>query len=948
MNKENAFEVKINGTDVTPHVVFPIKWSNLLDERLDEARVSLKALATPVYPAMSLLSIAMTDRIGNTLNKNYYVSSDSSYESPPGSGKYNHDLALVEETKFLEGFLIDSVTFTNDLGRNYTNNVVLVAPKITSTDPVPVKTDEIPSYTTPRKIGENFEIVSGETLFYTELHTPGAYPPTLIEEESSITLYHNDREVWVMPIKQSRSIVLETGSYSIFYKVVFDVTVESKDTNVTFEFFAVENVDPLPKWNIASVIDRLLAIAETKRDGDPPRFTLDETIRAKLATIESPEFAFTANTLKEALDQIGGFIHAIPRLNGSVITYDFLGEMEMSAAATYPYMTETYGQDIENYCSKIDSRVDNLVNTVEDFGTITEPYYYAYKSVRTETAFARIEDSNMIIETTEPIESVYSVTCGILPGVTYAGGDLTPYVFEWAEYNRMSSYSENYPDSKSYALYFTQGENNINGLNFKVADVTEGALKNYAIINILRSTSGHQEYDISTSDTEAYPKLAFRVTYRPFFAARIQQTKSYVKGLVAPRTLAYNQGANVVESKYYGENMKGVVARMGNVERSRTFVGQKLTSIPKAGQLFDDDYYIAGVSVEFDPYDYKCTLALSKDFNRLSQYIGINSQKRYYEVSEKAAFRRAFTYTDYLVVGDAIDPEETMIRGVALNSITQIFTQVNPGHPPISYVQAKGVTSGGNDLMIVMLPVISTAFGNAMVFTFKYEDNYSAGDQAVHFAKTGEDGSTVSGYFEQGVPYADIYGRIEKLRLAFSNTLIHDGSFDVQTQIALMLPESYGPDGEMYGIMGTGEKYLVIKKDSREALAGNYEIEYVTNRPRIVLGAALSQNCPLVRSGRSGHGAKLYALQHKVPKFAEVVDVTGATLLESYEGTDKVAVMVNGVIRFDTVTSTVDCVAWALVDGETNELLIAENAGVASGQEIPLPYITPRHEIIGI
>ena len=77
------------------------------------------------------------------------------------------------------------------------------------------------------------------------------------------------------------------------------------------------------------------------------------------------------------------------------------------------------------------------------------------------------------------------------------------------------------------------------------------------------------------------------------------------------------------------------MARLGNVEKSITYVCAWFDQIPKAGELYDDEYYISAVSWEVMPTYIKCTLGLSKDFNRISQYIGISSNRRYYEVSER-------------------------------------------------------------------------------------------------------------------------------------------------------------------------------------------------------------------------------------------------------------------------------------------------------------------------
>lgn len=943
----NKISVAIDETDYSKHIVFPVKWNDLLDERLDEARISLKAIQQEVFQPLLPVTITLTDFEGNTKQLDYVISSNFSKELPPGSGLYDHEFVLIEQTKILEGFLVDTMTFTNDLGRLYTNHAPIAQPVMSGDGKRIIessggenagKLNEIDQFKTAMLPNHTITIPKAQDLVTGKTYLS----QTLIFSRVSLTVTKNGNEIKTGDGLSELEINLELGSYEIKYSgQLFYGGAGGNVLNVSYYIQCITNTEPLPKWNIASVVDRVLSIAETRRLYQNPRFQLDPSQRERLAAINAPEFAFTSDTLKEVLDQIGGFIHAIPRLEGNKVHFDFLGETEMSNAANYKYVTNTYSQNVESYCTKLDSRADNLVNIIDDAqGVITDPFYDGYKTVRTENVYARIEDSNMIIETKYPIYDVKRLTCGIVPGQTYQGGDLTPYVFEEADYNRMSSTGGQYPNSKGYALYFTQGQNHIRGLNLKFPNAISEALENYSIVNILRNTSGHS--DLNVTD---YFGLAFQISYIPIYSARVEQSKSCMKGMKTPRTLAYNQGANLIETRYYGENMKGVIARLGNVDRLRTFMGRKLTSIPKVGQLFDEEYYISSVAVEFDPYDYKCTMELSKDFNRLSQYIGINSQKRYYEVSEKQAYEREINYSDYLVIGDSVSPfgtdAVTCFGDRGLNYITGIFVQSQSEVAPLTAVTALcGDSSGENGT--VTLPLVRAAMGNSLVLSFSYEDNYSAGNQAVYSSA-----GSVSGYYQQGVQYSDVYGRTEVMHFDMYDGRTAPASYAEQLAEGTAIPavgETGANNAPITTATSSFSSPFVIEKDSKEAISFNYQIEFVTNRPSIVIGSAMARNCWFAVGAQSGHGAKLYILPNRLSKFADVVDLTGATLIESYENTEKCKIS-NSQIIFDPVSSTAAGKSWALVDGATNELLIGENVSLAVGQTVPLPVMTPRHVI---
>lgn len=927
----NNFQVLIDGADITRHIPFPIKWNDLLDERLDEARISVKQMNEGSFAPLTDVYIKMIDEIGNEMEKYYIVSNDLSYESPPGSGKYDHEIVLIEQTKYLEGFLCDTLTFTNDLGRNYSKNAARVqgiGTEITKSGGIPIETKDISKdgpeqYKSPLAAGSILELVPWE--YYKR------------ESRESYQGYVDVTKNGTPEGRDLVSIAVEPATYMVRYHLT-SVSAEGSATlnyeeDFTFTMLGLENTDPLPKWTIKSVVERLLSVAETRREGDPQRFTLDPAIADKLDAILAPEFAFTSDTLKEALDQIGGFIHAIPRLKGSVITFDFLGGTEMSNVANFPYSYDAFTRDIEDYATKIDSRVDNLVNVLDDVqGTVTDPYADNFKTLRTDQAYARIDDGNVIIDTKYPIQEIKEVRVYGNDRTKPYGVDITPYVFEEADYSRMSSIGGEYPNSKAYAVYFTQGEKGIRGLNFKIPDaVGGGALVEFSLINILNR--------LGATGINLTSQILVMVTYIPIYSARVEQTKSCIQGLTKPRTLAYNQGANLVETRYYGENLKGVIARIGNTERTRTFLGKKLTSIPKVGQLFDEDYYISSVAVEFCPFDYKCTLGLSKDFNRLSQYIGINSQKRYYEVSEKAAYEREINYSDYLLLTRNADiaPESALFSD-SLGYIVTTLTQISYRRP-IGSVTVYGETEGGNDLTSVAFPIVKNAFGNSIVFSFSYEDNFSAGNQTVSVGLEGNN----TGYYMQGVAYADVYGRIEKLHVQIKEQALLTSGSAPNTNTGNLFPQGVS-NGDV--MMDTKERPFIIKKDNREGISFNYQIEFVSDIPSLIIGSAFARNSAYLQSLDSSHAGNLFILPSRISKFAEVVDLSGAMLVKTLDERD--VSVVNNRITFTNQNAPVDGKAWVIVDGATNELLIGENVAVEAGEPIPLPMMTPRHNIYNL
>lgn len=140
----NKFTVKINGEDYTRKAIYPLKWGDLLDERLDEATITLKYVKRqePFEPLSEVVitlenspkakvfnTKAAVDGVTQTLNadgsltqtmtKRFVVADDQADETPEKPEYYTHRLYIIEETKLLEGFICDSLQFQNALGTNF-------------------------------------------------------------------------------------------------------------------------------------------------------------------------------------------------------------------------------------------------------------------------------------------------------------------------------------------------------------------------------------------------------------------------------------------------------------------------------------------------------------------------------------------------------------------------------------------------------------------------------------------------------------------------------------------------------------------------------------------------------------------------------------------------------------------------------------------------------------
>lgn len=1074
----NNFKVTINGTHYT-NAVFPFKYGEFLDEQLDYATLTLSRVSTEIFAPLTPVTVEIISRGTNgtqTKTKNYIIANDDGRETPNGSGFYRHELTLVEETKYLEGFMVESLCVTNAGGRNYTQ----MSPRVIANDGldgafIPKSPD---SLYTPLIIGESVALPPVSDFIGTEqqignIETEGSY----------VRIDFSDGTTEQFTIKSSvdgavnESFVVKSGMNNVTYHLNYyrKGSTALNTGELYFIIYGQPNKYSLKPWTIKEVINRALELVEplvwdesatreetqetsmmvtlsgnppsfsntgsisrgkitsaviTNRDiflqyrirllithtdttytvtasaasgtivpilaaeikltveqqtGNyvvPPRFQFaykDPTDAEEIALFEqySPEFTFTRCTLRELLQEIGGYIHAEPRLSGNTITFDRYGGQELATyydvnkkAITnlneYNYCGKEISYGIEQALTKIDSYVDNLVNQINSLrATVGQPYSNGYQTLRVDSSYIRLEENEgTIFPSVFPIlkvEKFYWTDTNT--GTKY---DITPYLFEKSIYDsQLSSYTDVYPASKCYALYYTQGDTNIGGFFFKVPNPVSPVFEQYAIVNILRAVTGNDSLTVSD-----YAKLCFELVYTPIYSARVNHGKQYLGDLLKnPRTIAHNQSANQVETQYYGENIKGLAERLGNIEKSYTFHAMNIETIPKAGQLWDDDYYISTVAVEVNFDRFVCTVGLTKNFNRKSKYIGANSYRRIYEISERMVQERQSIYTDYLVVTDRESPAPKYAKNMFchqynfFNNLVQTFLQSSANATiKISSALIQGKTKNGKEtLPQVILPVIASAFGNVMEFSWEFKDNFSAGQRIVYQSNDGPEG-----YFTTEVQYCDYYGRMYYEDVILCSTLAT--ACDPES---FPLYEELGSNGPIKMIKLPENCTIIKRKDSREALKENYSVEFNTDIKGVIIGSALPANNPLVSGLNPKAKAKLVILRTPVNKFSRKVNLSTENIAAEYEVTDNM-IRLNAVDKVycaeaDGITATTDGKAWAYVtpiyegdsytvedeDGNVEtitpsyggELLIGRNIEIASGDTIGAFRIFPTHDV---
>ena len=885
MRNSKYTHITVGGVDYSAYARLPLTIQRTLNEQLDSAVVDLFNM--PFREPLKPFDLV-------TVGDETYILAEDTVTEVMGRGLYKHSLTLLEQTKETERIICGAKAFTRPLVKDYAgwNDYVsgwFVEPyngesgKLTYrvlagekakadafVSPINGKTVTLYKDTfgwlaanpglSVKSYGIKIAYIGGRSPINLEYDNHRL--DAIVFDESAIVYNKN--------VTPTSSDVLGTytlsgfGVCAVIYEIVFSGS-SNKDTTKTFVFEVslAEKAATKDAATIADVVTTLLKTSETLRKGDSPRYALSEAVAGSpVMKQEAPEFRFSnGRSLWENLREIGRYIHAIPRVKGNELTFDDLGGVEYADLSKGQRIAQTSYLNVGEYTAGLDSMANNLINQDDPTdGNVTEPYENGYITMRAAAEEARIAEGTGLLATAHPVEKVIKLELAPFgyDDKQYPATDLTAYVFEKQEYDLLSSFTGIYPTSKTYAIYYTQGGKNIEGFWFKAQDTGSdilNSMQEYSITNIIERATGVATGYFNQLD---YTSLAYRITYIPSVTARVRQYKPDYDGAF-PSVMVYNQSANKLSARAFGENLRGQLAMIGTITDSVTYMFQRVEDIPKPGTLYNDTDYISAVTARIYNDFVLAQIDLSTGYNEIGAYVETPNAIRQFEIP--ASEDRYTVLEEFCVVSNEKAKDEDGVAATAelKKSVMDAFKGSTTGKDAsLAVVQTyNGEKPIGATLA---LPVVSLAIGNSLYFGFRFEDNYSAGRKSV---ASGEQFR-----YQELVPYADkFYAEAEyigfKLMASTGNTL---GDHN-------LLPELGNEGGT--AMVDLGDKPIEWYKDSADAGCITYQLHFISDAG-FIIGDGLAHFCTAVRKRTSTGEARIYFYNHRIHQLTGTTDTDGA------------------------------------------------------------------------
>ena len=572
-----------------------------------------------------------------------------------------------------------------------------------------------------------------------------------------------------------------------------------------------------------------------------------------LSTTASPEFTFKDISLREAFKQVADSFDAIPRLhiNSSdelELTFDFVNELKTLITSENDFIEKSVQQNIDLHATSIESNVLNLVNDISENNESVE-YYPTDGTYATPRSDDYIFDfTKSYLYTPKRIYQVDELIVNVLAQVvwfddlgnpTYLYGssagtsvliqvDMTDRVLEYNEYKTLDAVfvaDGNMSKTKNNTIFYEYRKPNIQiGGTYGLFDTNinlEEAI-NYAIYQkvlddgILEDGKIDQIATVISSDI-SNGEILFRTKYTPLpTETRLSIDKQDNSDVSYRSALISNQQGRLVNLEQFTNNLYGKINRIGNSELQLSNREIDIDDLYDIGDYTDELYIVTDKEVIFYKDYVYANYGLSKNFNKISDFIGINSEIRQWEIGEQNTLNRNLLYKEHIEI-DAV----TSGIGTFSSQLMTVFganTYLETFDTTSTYTPVRGSMIESSYANTVLVAMSSNGGGNSLIFSWQLPSNIYAGNYIETIS------SQKANNFER---YTDEDGELGSFTLHMFDNLSTGDTTETQF---LATADAYPNTSTSYinNDLITNDSSFILSKDRREIIGGT--IHFQQNR----------------------------------------------------------------------------------------------------------------------
>lgn len=629
-------------------------------------------------------------------------------------------------------------------------------------------------------------------------------------------------------------------------------------------------------WHVLRRI-RMCAQLRLENATEPFPFEIDPAVESELKSIEAPQFFLNVGNVRDAVNQVLKYINAVARCwiaeDGTLmLAYDRFNKRNNLIPDEHVDITKGYitnygaSQSIQDYASEVQTYVSNLTTDSEnaDQAVIVYPGKYTWASVRANDNSGFLTTDNLCFPTPTPIYNVEMLKvwmpivrgwATLNPEFYFYEADLTKFVVEESVYKTLEAKTKwkkvsvsggEYYDvdvlGRDTAIVYEYRGNTLYGLS-DTNPVSYGYLiSNRSVVDVLAAYIYGKEKKVAvyeppkneevilnpgknltwTSDYN-FSDLMYRIKYVGTIDGRysVVKTEKTVKAMIN-----VNQATNLTDNIALGNNLEGLVQRLGQDEKLYTVRFKKYQNVWNIGDYTSDGYIVTkrGISIYNDIVIGNMTL--NKNFNRRSQFVDLDSEIRQFVIPAKEnsltrhSLVHLYAYFGTQVVASNVDSIKSyQALQASISNYYLTLPDYELGAAGISNLQK---ISQDNKPQKIAKGLDSKSFGNSLAFTFGFDDNRSAGNSI------GENSDKKN--VETAINFTE-EGGISKITLELGNQVGGPGqsSFGSHSKLAKSLPLL--DPALQYDLINVALEFdnLLLYKDPAETWRCTTQMHFLTN-----------------------------------------------------------------------------------------------------------------------
>ena len=650
-------------------------------------------------------------------------------------------------------------------------------------------------------------------------------------------------------------------------------------------------------WHVLRRI-RMCAQLRLENATEPFPFEIDPAVESELKSIEAPQFFLNVGNIRDAVNQVFKYINAVARCwiaeDGTLmLAYDRFNKRNNLIPDEHVDITKGYitnygaSQSIQDYASEVQTYVSNLTSDSDTEGqaVVVYPGAESWASVRSEDTSGVLTTENMCMITPSPISKVIKLEIWVnIDGFDFVKGDIREFLVTKEEYLSLpvkTEWGKKYyteEDEKTYVDYYVLNLGKDAAICYEyLGQAITGFSTTYkigiglfsqsvidTIVSVLYMQHLYIGGDHYGDPNESMIHVAeprnimYRITYISTVDSRVSSEKD--ESTTRKATINVNQSTNLTDNIALGQNMQGLVQRLGQDEKLYTVRFKNYQTVWKIGDYTSDGYIVTkrGISIYNDVVIGNMTL--NKNFNRRSQFVDLDSEIRQFFIPAKEnSLTRHSLIKQYVYVGgnrvegdshNFINRNRGMIYSI-INASSAPSLNYNPNVALIEFPDF--LDPAGSSTLYTAISIDSKSFGNSIAFTFGFTDNRSAGNRVLDF-----DGKIV----EQAIGYTKD-GGVKRLRFYLANSR-RGTNYDDTLTYAKSYPLSDNSTFYENVVIGSSGNTLPdVYKDPAEIWKCTLQFHFLSDpedQNEFIIGEGLAKNHFFVQPWNNRQLA-LYALE---------------------------------------------------------------------------------------